>query len=153
MSDEKRIAIISHSPGCKKPFSETPVMEKKPFHRKIDQRTMDVWVYADNDLTPGAPVNVACGKMLGYPDPTQFLDTHVHKADEVVILLSMREGDDNSLGCKVDFTIDGELHTFTDSTVVFVPAGVPHGPLIYRDWDGSPPYNYIMHCLLDPVYG
>lgn len=154
MSEAKNgVRIVSKTSGFSSPFEETPVLGDKPFHLATEKKSLDGWVYMGEEQSPGnpAPVNIGLGMIMGYPDPTQFIEAHTHDVDEVVFLLSMRQ--DDKLGCEVEFDIDGETYTFTDTTVVFVPKDVVHCPLRYKNFDGKPPYNYIMHVLLAPVYG
>ena len=61
------------------------------------------------------------------------------------------------LGGEIEFHIDGEKHIFTKSTMVFLPAGLPHCPLVINRAD-RPIFHYSVlmaetYSYLDPETG
>ena len=55
-------------------------------------------------------------------------DTHTHDFDEYLGFASSDPYDPRNLDGEVDFTIAGEEVVITESTILFVPAGVEHCP-------------------------
>ena len=71
-------------------------------------------------------------KLLKGRDISEF-ECHVHDTDEILIYYGSDPDDPNELGGEVEFIIGGESHVINKSTVLYVPAGVPHSkPLVNR---------------------
>ena len=60
---------------------------------------------------------------------------HVHDFDEILAFIGSDPDDAQDLGGQIEDTIDGEEYVITKSCVLFVPQGVPHGPLYIRRVD------------------
>jgi hypothetical protein len=147
MADKRReVRIVSKTPGFTPPIPGRALPELGD--READKNTFDGWMFLNQQLAPGTTLNMGLGRLLG--NPMEMRDPHTHDVDEVVCLISMRP--DSRLGCDVEFDVDGETYTFTDTTMVFVPAGLVHCPLRYKNFDQTPPYMYLMHVLLEPDY-
>jgi hypothetical protein len=53
---------------------------------------------------------------------------HSHDYDEIVGMVGTNPDDPNDLCGEIEITIDGEKHLVTQSCLVFLPAGLEHGP-------------------------
>lgn len=60
---------------------------------------------------------------------------HTHGFPEYLVFLGTNPDDQFDLGGEVEFWLGGEQHIITKTCAVFVPAGVPHAPLIMRRVD------------------
>jgi hypothetical protein len=58
-----------------------------------------------------------------------------HPYDEVLVFGSLDRSNIRALGGKVSITLgaEGEVYTFDQSTVVCIPAGLPHGPVTVQE--------------------
>ena len=59
---------------------------------------------------------------------------HVHKYDEAVFFIGSDPHHFSDLGAEVEFSIgaEEEKHTFDKATVIVLPAGLPHCPIITK---------------------
>ncbi len=55
---------------------------------------------------------------------------HAHEAPELLFHIGIDPANPTELGAEVEFCIGEELesHVFSKSTVIYIPAGVPHAP-------------------------
>ena len=87
-------------------------------------------VYLNADAYDGCPYYVSIQRTAEAPPNQPFLLKHVHEdVDEVVMFVA--GGPDADLGTTVTFEMgeEGEKHTFSETTVIHIPAGVTHGPI------------------------
>ena len=86
-----------------------------------------VWI--DGEVVPGAfQMNTAWYYAVPQRDPI-FLE-HCHEdTSELVGFFGSNPDDPNDLGGEIEFTLGGEAHLLTKSTIIFIPAGVPHNPM------------------------
>lgn len=85
-----------------------------------------VWI--DGDSVPGAfQMNTAWYAAVPERDPI-FME-HVHDGDELIGFFGSDPDNPNDLGGEIEFTINGEAHLLTKSTIIFAPAGLPHNPM------------------------
>jgi hypothetical protein len=148
MSEQKpKYAIISKTPNYTPPKGESPEIGENPHDENQTEVALEGFVYADPELTPGATMHT--GIVLLASNPGDFIEEHTHNSDELIFFISTRP--DHSLGCEAEIYLDGKKHTFTHTTVVFVPGGITHGPVQYKNWkEGS--MNYLMHVLSQPDF-
>lgn len=79
----------------------------------------------NGDVLPGAPYFT----ITWYCNPGDpCTDTHVHDFDEYLGFAGSDPDDPTNLNGRVRFMIDGEWVTIEESTILFIPAGVPHCP-------------------------
>jgi hypothetical protein len=60
-------------------------------------------------------------------------DSHSHDFDEVLGFFGSNPDDPHDLGGEVDVNIGGEVHNVNKSCLIFVPKGVKHGPLNFKN--------------------
>jgi hypothetical protein len=58
---------------------------------------------------------------------------HYHDSNEIIGIFSGDINDPFNLGGEVDFWYEHEKHTLTKSTLLWVPKGLQHAPLLYRN--------------------
>jgi hypothetical protein len=106
-------------------------------------------LYLDNDVIPGAfymetvwimprpaltKEQVEAAKKRG-PGP------HSHKIDEVIAFIGTDHNDPYDLGAEVELWLGDEQHIITKTSLVFVPAGLKHCPLVFRKVE-RPVFHY-----------
>jgi hypothetical protein len=65
--------------------------------------------------------------------PQQIVEPHTHPFDEVLCYFGTDKQDPYDLGAVVELWLGGEKQTITTSAIVFIPKGLQHGPLIYKE--------------------
>jgi hypothetical protein len=60
---------------------------------------------------------------------------HVHDSDEIIGFFGNNPEDPYDLGGEIELWIEDEKHIITRSSLIFVPAGMKHNPLILRRVD------------------
>ena len=85
------------------------------------------WI--DGNVVPGAfQMNTAWYAKVPERDPI-FME-HVHDdADELIGFIGSDPDNPGDLGGEIEFTIDGEAHLLTKSSIIFAPAGIVHNPM------------------------
>jgi hypothetical protein len=105
-------------------------------NRQIPSMTM-----ISDALVPGAKNYMEGGWIYNMPVPNPGVYEMVHKGyDELVMLIGSDPKDPDYLGAEIDFYVAGQPITINKTAAMFVPAGVPHGPLVYKKIDGQWPY-------------
>ena len=99
--------------------------EYQALYKRFSQRIL--WI--DDKMVPGAfQMNTAWYFEVPERDPI-FLE---HSHDDTSELIGFFSSDMNNpydLGGKIEFSLGGEAHLLTRSTLIFVPAGMPHNPM------------------------
>ena len=78
-----------------------------------------------------------------------FLTSHTHDVGEIVAFYGSNPDDPENLYGEVIFYIGGEKHVFTKSTMVYLPAGLEHGPLFLQKVD-RPIFHF--SCVMQGTY-
>jgi mannose-6-phosphate isomerase-like protein (cupin superfamily) len=87
-----------------------------------------LWI--DKNVVPGAfNMNVSWYLKAG-----ETIDDkpHTHKQDEIIGFFSNDADNPNDLGGEIEMWLGGEKHIITKSSLLFIPAGMVHCPLILR---------------------
>jgi hypothetical protein len=104
--------------------------------------------YLDSSIVPGAfymecvwvmpwPANAAPppgGRRVG-------TEPHTHDYDEVIAFIGTDHDDPYNLHAEVELGLGDEIHKITRTCLVFIPAGLKHGPLTFLRVD-RPVYHY-----------
>lgn len=85
------------------------------------------WI--DGDVVPGAfQMNTAWYSAVPERDP--IFEEHVHDdCSELIGFLGSDPDNPQDLGGQIEFTINGEPHLLTKSSIIFLPPGVAHNPM------------------------
>jgi hypothetical protein len=86
-----------------------------------------------NNLVPGVNMYVETGWILGMPEPNPHIDEHTHDYDEIVIHLGVDPENQEELGGEIEFYVEGQPLCINKTSAVYVPKGVKHGPLVWKD--------------------
>jgi hypothetical protein len=86
-----------------------------------------------NDLVPGSNTYLEVGWVWEIPEPNPHILKHSHsKYNEIVLHIGSDPSNPDDLGAEMEFTIGGEPLVFDHTSAIFVPAGVTHGPVIWK---------------------
>lgn len=88
-----------------------------------------------NKQIPGVNFYMEPGWIYGIPDPNPSLHEHVHEYDEIVMHWGGDYRRPQVLGGEVEFWVGGQPITFNTSTAFYLPAGTPHGPVIWKNFE------------------
>ncbi len=100
-----------------------------PEFKAIYDRFAKRVIWMDGDVVPGAfQMNTAWYSAVPERDP--IFTEHCHDdSDELIGFFSSDPANPYDLGAEIEYSIDGEAHLLTRSTMIFVPAGIPHNPM------------------------
>lgn len=77
-----------------------------------------------------------------YIAPTVHLNvSHTHDSDEIIGFFGSNPKDPYTLGGEIEFWLEDEKFMLTKTTMIFVPKGMKHCPLILRRVD-SPIFHF-----------
>jgi hypothetical protein len=92
-----------------------------------------LWI--DEDVVGGA-FQMNCSWYIRPPDvKTAEAQSHTHDADEIIGFFASNYQDPYNLGAEIEFWLEDEMHIITRSSLIFVPQGMRHCPLILRRVD------------------
>jgi len=107
---------------------QEPASMRTPEFREMYRKFANRILWIDGDVVPGAfQMNTAW--YFAAPENGPFLTEHAHDNDELIGFFGSNPDDPYDLGGVIEFSINGETHRLTRSTLVFVPGGIRHTPL------------------------
>ncbi len=125
------------------PNTGTP--EFQAMYNRFAKRIL--WI--DGNMVPGAfQMNTAWYKKVPERDP--IFDEHAHDSDELIGFFSSDPENPYDLGAELEVTINGEKHLINKSSLIFVPANMPHMPLRILKVD-RPIFHFSV--VTNPEYG
>ena len=107
-----------------------PIYEAGPGVKNRQSPTM---TYMSSKQVPEANYYIEFGWIWDIPDPNPHIHEHVHDFDEIVLHIGGDPENPEDLGAEIDFYVEGQCLTLTTTCGIFLPAGVSHGPLIWKD--------------------
>ena len=108
-------------------LKEPPNMSTPEF-KEIYSRFAKRVLWMDSDVCPGAfQMNTAW--YFAVPERDPIFTEHVHTYDELVGFYGSNPDDPYDLGGVIEFSINGEAHRLTRSTMIYIPAGFAHNPM------------------------
>jgi hypothetical protein len=91
-------------------------------------------LWMDNKVVEGAfQMNISW--YLRPQTGQQPLQAHTHDPDEIIGFFGNNSEDPYDLGGEIEFWLEDEKHIITRSSLIFVPGGMKHCPLILRRVD------------------
>jgi hypothetical protein len=108
---------------------------RKPIYEScsgVKNRQSPVMTYMSQAQVPEASCYVTFGWIYDIPEPNPYVMEHVHDFDEIILHLGSDPYASRDLGAEIEFYIGGQPITFNTTTSIFIPAGVPHGPLTWK---------------------
>ncbi|MBN1176114.1 MAG: hypothetical protein JXA51_00390 [Dehalococcoidales bacterium] len=105
-------------------------------------------LFMDSEIVPGA-FYMECVWILPRPagapppDPSKsgVTEPHAHDYDEIIGFIGTDNDDPYDLGAEVELHLGEEKHLITKTSLVFIPAGLVHCPLLFLSVD-RPVFHY-----------
>jgi hypothetical protein len=69
------------------------------------------------------------------PDPNPHIDEHTHDFDEIVIHLGTDPANPEDLGGEIEICIGGEPFLIKNTSAIYIPKGLKHGPLNWKKFE------------------
>jgi hypothetical protein len=124
--------------------ADTGTPEFKEIYKRFAKRIL--WM--DGDVCPGAfQMNTAWYKDVPARDPI-FLE-HKHPYDELIGFFGSDPERPYDLNAEIEFSIEGEAHLLTKSSMIFVPGGLRHNPMRILKVD-KPVFHFSV--VMNPSY-
>jgi hypothetical protein len=108
-----------------------PIYEAAPGIKKRQSPTM---TFMSSKQVPEANYYIELGWIYDIPEPNPHIHEHVHDFDEIVLHWGGNPEMPQDLGGVIEFYIAGQPITFNTTTGIFIPKGVPHGPLTWKEF-------------------
>jgi hypothetical protein len=108
-----------------------PIYEAAPGIKKRQSPTM---TFMSSKQVPEANYYIELGWIYDIPEPNPHIHEHVHDFDEIVLHWGGNPETPQDLGGVIEFYIAGQPITFNTTTGIFIPKGVPHGPLTWKEF-------------------
>jgi hypothetical protein len=108
----------------RKPLYETPSGFKN--------RQSPTMTLMSSTQVPEANYYVELGWIYDIPEPNPHIHEHAHNYNEVVLHFGGDPQNPEDLGGEIEFYVGDKPLIFNTNTAVYLPAGVPHGPLTWK---------------------
>lgn len=88
--------------------------------------------FTDDDIIAGS-YHLTAQWITSLPQPVH--GPHSHNEDQLLVFLGSNPEDIHDLGCDVEICIGPEMerHVFSKTNLIYIPAGLVHGPLRFRN--------------------
>ena len=100
---------------------------------KMRGRQTPTMTYMSNKLVPGCNTYIEFGWIYEVPNPNVHILEHVHNYDEIVIHFGSDPHNPEDLGAEIEFGVGGQPITFNTTSAFYLPKGLKHGPLIWKN--------------------
>jgi hypothetical protein len=114
-------------------FVKKPAYEVTPSFEVKGRRP--AMTLMSNNLVPGSNMYVETGWVFGMPDPNPHIHEHTHDYDEIVIHLGTDPNNQEELGGEIEFIVGGQPLKIDNTSAVYVPRGIKHGPLTWKKYN------------------
>ena len=108
---------------------------RKPVYKSCSgfkNRQSPTMTYMSKAQVSEANCYLELGWISGLPKPNPQISEHMHDFDEIIMHLGGDPNTSRNLDAEIELYIGGQLITFNTTTSVFIPKGVPHGPLTWK---------------------
>ena len=92
-------------------------------------------LYLDNSIVKNALYSECVWIMPGGELPKNTGGAHTHDFDEIITFIGNNVEDPYDLGGEIEFWLEDEPQILTKSSIIFVPKGMKHAPLIIKRVD------------------
>jgi hypothetical protein len=99
---------------------------------KITNRQIPTMTYMSKHQVIGANYYLEFGWVYGIPQPNPHIPEHMHSFDEILLHISGDPQNPENLGGEIEYYIGGQPLTFDTSSVLFLPKGLKHSPIIWK---------------------
>ena len=121
--------ITPTKPGdCDKNVVSAPLREIEPPF-KITGRTNPTMTYMSNKQVPGCNTYLEYMWVWEMPSPASIEGSHSHDFNEIVLNIGSDPENPADLGAEIEAYLGGQRQVTDQTSAVFIPAGVKHGPI------------------------
>lgn len=107
---------------------KTPTNMGTPEFKKLYDTFAKRVLWMDSDVCEGAfQMNTAW--YFAVPERDPIYTEHSHDYDELIGWFGCNPDDPYDLGGVIDFTVNGEAHRLTRTTMIWLPGGTSHNPV------------------------
>jgi len=99
----------------------------------IKGRQNPTMTFMSNDLVPGSDTYIEIGWVYEMPSPNPHIHSHSHDYPEIVLHIGTDPKHPEELGGKIEFVVGGETIVIDKTSALYIPKGVEHGPLTWKD--------------------
>jgi hypothetical protein len=117
-------------------ITKREIKEDAPWSPKFGPDELIPLLYLDSSVVKGAFYIDSGWTLPGFAKETRG-ESHQHDYDEVLAFFGNDPENPQDLHAVAEVHIGGEVHTITKSCLIFVPKGVPHGPIDFKSIDRS----------------
>ena len=110
-----------------------PITQGQP-DSSVQNRTNPPLIYMSSAQIPDIKYNVEFGWVWGMPQPNPFLDERVGEYDEILLNIGGDCYNPEELGADIEYSLGGRILSINSTSAIFVPKGVRHGPLTYKEF-------------------
>lgn len=127
---------------------QEPANMLTPEFREIYNKFAKRVLWMDSDVCEGAfQMNTAW--YFAVPERDPIFTEHVHTYDELIGFYGSNATDPNDLGGVIEFTVNGEAHRLTRTTMIWLPAGATHNPMRILEVN-KPIFHFSI--VMNPLY-
>ena len=90
--------------------------------------------YMSRAQVPEAKYHLNYGWIYGIPDPNPAVPEHIHDVEEIILYFGGDPWNPEELGGEIEFFIGGQSLRFSKSAALFIPRGLKHGPVIWKNF-------------------
>jgi hypothetical protein len=117
----------------KKHLVKIPITQGQP-DSSVQNRTYPPLIYMSSAQIPGIKYNIEFNWVWGMPEPNPYLDERVGEFDEILLNIGGDCHNPEELGADIDYSLGGQILSINSTSAVFIPKGVRHGPLTYKEF-------------------
>jgi hypothetical protein len=110
-----------------------PVMQDQP-DSNVQNRTYPPLIYMSSAQIPDIKYNIEFGWVWGMPQPNPCLSERVGEYDEILLNIGGDCYNPEELGADIEYSLGGQILTINSTSAIFIPKGVRHGPLTYKEY-------------------
>jgi hypothetical protein len=110
-----------------------PIMQNQP-DSNVQNRTYPPLIYMSSAQIPDIKYNIEFGWVWGMPQPNHYLDERVGEYDEILLNIGGDCYNPEELGADIEYSLGGQILSINSTSAIFVPKGVRHGPLTYKEF-------------------
>ncbi len=132
-SPESGISAAAAEPGQPGVDYEKYLVRKPNYETmtNVKNRQCPTMTFISGKQVPEAKCYIEIGWLYGMPEPNHIFE-HVHKFEEAIIHWGSDPENPLDLGAEIELGIGGQSQTFNTLTAAWVPRGIMHGPLVWK---------------------
>jgi len=102
--------------------------------RNVCNRQSPVMTLLSSGQLSEASHYLTAGWIYGIPEPNPCAGVHKHDHDEIILFIGGDHRTPQVLGAELEFYLSRQRIIFNTTAAVYIPGGLPHGPLLWRDF-------------------